>query len=798
MKVSLKWLKQYVDLEGLTNEEIANKLTFAGIEVEDFYTLAQGSNLVIGQVIECVEHPESDHLHILKVDEGKFGIEQIVCGAKNARVGLKVIVARVGANLPNVTISKSKIRGVESNGMCCSLLELGVDAKNLTEAQINGIEELGEDAIVGDENVLGYLGLDDTIFDLKLLANRSDCLAIQNLAKELGTLYNRQLNLPTITEFKEKEGQFVVDSKTELCKQFAVKEIRGIKISTSPKWLKERLVASGVRPINNIVDIGNYIMLLTGQPLHMYDLDKLNSKSLIVRDDFEGDFVALDEKTYRLHQGDIVITNEGKVMCLGGVMGSLACAVSAETKNIAIEAANFDAKTIRHTSTRLNLVSESSQRFVKGINKDQYEYVLNLTTQLVQELCGAEEIFKTKSYDILNHDLTVIESSCQAINNRLGSNFDNETIIKTLKSVGITIKSEDGNHFEAIVPAHRIDIKLDADLSEEVIRLLGFDNIVAQLPELKTTVGALKPHQLRKRQIRDFLVANGFYETLNYTLVNERLAKYFKAFNDNEAYSLLHPMTEDHKIVRRNVLPSLLETLNYNLSRQAKNLKLFELSDVYTIKGVDSHLGVVMCGEDEYQHLMKKVPFTFAHIKGIFESMMSIMGIEPMRYRIQRIGSDMKEFHPGRAAEVYLGNERVAIFGEAHPNLIKEFDLGKNTVIMMEINLGKFIDMKVNDVKSNPPSKYQAVERDLALVVKKEVPVSDIVKVIKQTGHNMIRKIDIFDVYEGEHMEQGYKSVALKIIYEDTTKSFKSEEISNIESQIIEALDKKLSVKLRG
>ena len=799
MKVSLKWLKNYVDLEGISAEEIAQKLTFAGIEVEEIMHMASGTNLVIGEIVECEKHPESDHLHILKVDEGeKYGVNQIVCGAPNARVGLKVIVARVGAVLPKITIAKSTIRGVESNGMCCSLLELGVESKYLTEAQINGIEELPMDAKVGEEDVLGYLGLDDTIFDLKLLANRSDCLAIQNVAREVAALFKKDVNLPYVNHYEGKKSNFKVDSQTDLCKEFAIREIRNIKVKESPKWLKERLLASGVRSINNIVDIGNYIMLLTGQPLHMYDLDKLKSEELTVRSDYEGDFVALDEKTYKLIKGDIVITNEDEVMCLGGVMGSLKCAVDENTKNLAIEVANFDAKTIRHTSTRLNLVSESSQRFVKGINKDQYENVLDLTTKLLVELCDAKDIFETKKYDVLSHEANVIESSCRAINHRLGSEFKNEEIINTLKRVYIDINDYDGDNFKAVVPSHRIDIKLDADLSEEVIRLLGFDNVKSTLPRQETSVGALTNTQLRKRQIRELLIANGLYETLNYTLVNDRLISYFKGLNNNEPYCLLHPMTEDHKYTRVTLLPSLLETLNYNLSRQGKDIKIFEVSDVYSKNGVECHLGIVLNGEDEYRHLMNKIPYGYAHVKGLFEAIMNLLAIDANRYRLVRVSDKFKELHPGRAAEIYIGKDLVGIMGELHPNMMKEFDLGKAPTAVLEINLSKLLEVRVSPIKVIPPSRFQTVERDLALVARKDISAQEIIKVIKQAGHNMIKQVDIFDVYEGEHVDFGFKSIALKIIYEDTTKSFTSEEIANLEKGIINALEAKLSIKLRG
>lgn len=372
MKISLKWLNEHVKIDDIAVEELAHKLTFAGIEVEGIEHLASGTNLIVGQVLEVTNHPDSDHLHVTKVDLGKKdGIAQIVCGAPNVAQGQKVIVARVGAVLPKITIVKSVIRGVESCGMICSLLELGVDQKFLTEAQINGIEVLDDSAVIGDENVLSFLGLDDVILDLKILANRSDCLSLLNVAKEVASLFNREVKWPVIKELSTSLKPCIVGSITEKCPQFAGKVVTGIEIKSSPNWMKYKLRSMGIRSINNIVDIGNYIMLLYGQPLHMYDLDKLNGLELTVRDDFEGDFIALDEKAYKVIPGDLVVTNHGLPMCLAGVMGSLASAIDDNTKNIVIEAAQFDSKSVRRTSSRLNLISESSSRFVKGINKNQ-------------------------------------------------------------------------------------------------------------------------------------------------------------------------------------------------------------------------------------------------------------------------------------------------------------------------------------------------------------------------------------------------------------------------------------------
>ena len=376
MLVSLKNVSKYVSLDGLTAEEIADKLTFSGIEVEEVGRLASGSHLVIGEVIKCEKHPNSDHLHVLDVNLGnQYGVTQIVCGAPNAKKGLKVIVARVGAILPQLDIKKGNIRGIESNGMCCSLLELGVDAKYLSEYQKAGIEELPLDAPVGEENVLGYLGLDDVILNLKVLANRPDLLSTINVA-EKSAHYMPGSENSTFSTNVSFNTKLVVGSKTKKCSQFAGREIRNIVTKPSPKWLVSSLMAMGIRSINNIVDIGNYVMMMTGQPLHMYDADKLEKAELYAQEDYHGDFVALDEKTYKVIKGDIVIASNNEPKCLGGLMGALNCAVTDQTKNIYIEAASFDSASIRRTSNRLGLFSESSARFIKGTNHIA-EFVMN-------------------------------------------------------------------------------------------------------------------------------------------------------------------------------------------------------------------------------------------------------------------------------------------------------------------------------------------------------------------------------------------------------------------------------------
>ena len=798
MKVSIKWLRQLVDIEGITPEVIAHKLTFAGVEVEDIIYMAKATGLVIGEIIECENHPSSDHLHVLKVNLGeKYGVKQIVCGAPNARTGLKVIVAMVGAKLPEVTIGEGVIRGVESHGMCCSLVELGVDKKYLSEYQLAGIEELPNDAVVGNENVLEYLGLDDVILDMKLLANRSDCNAMISVAKEVAALFEKELKLPEIKyNSNVLKSSFVVGSTTSKCVQFSAKVIEGIKVKESPAWLKQTLMAMGVRSINNIVDIGNYIMLMFGQPLHMYDLDLLENEELIVKDDLEGEFIALDEKTYQLEKGDLVVTCNNKPMCLAGVMGALSCAVTENTKRIVIEAANFNGAQVRRTSIRLNLGSESSARFIKGINPHQYNDVVAYTALLIKELCGSEKEYDIVTYDEGEHTLKTITTSVYRINNRLGTSFSEAEIIHVLKRVGVDSHVEDDKLITTI-PAHRIDITCDADLTEEVIRILGFEHVNSELPTVKASMGGLNELQAKKRKVRYFLLDNGLDEILTYTLVSSKANNCFVFFHEDEAYKLLHPMTDEHAEVRKSLISSMLDVLKYNVARQSKTLSLFEVSEVFTKNGQSTHLCVGLYGYDAYRHELQTIPYDFYSVKGIFEAMMEMLGIEPTRYRLEKL-KDNDTFHPGRSAAVYFGKELVGVFGELHPTLRKEYDLDKAPCLVMELLLNKILETKTSRKKMQAPSRFPFVERDLALIVKENVKAGDIIRVIKKAGKSLVKDVTVFDVYKGEHIDEGYVSIAIKIKYQNEEKTLQEKEILEAETAIKEALFKEFSIVLRG
>ena len=796
MLVSLNELKKYVDLQGLVGEDIANGLTFAGIEVEEIYKLASGTNLVIGEILECEKHPDSDHLHILKVNLGnKYGIEQIVCGAPNARVGLKVIVSRVGAKLPGGEIKAGVIRGVSSNGMCCSLLELGVDAKYLSEKQTSGIEELPLDAVVGNEEVLEYLGLDDEILNLKILANRPDLLSLYNVAKEVGAIFNRKVNIPHYEIKDDFVSDLKVGSLTDKCHQFSGREIKNIIVKDSPKFMQDALRSMGIRSINNIVDIGNYVMLLTGQPLHMYDADKLPKKELIARDDLEGEFIALDEKKYNIIKGDIVITSDSKMMCIGGVMGASECAVSEDSKNIYIEAASFDGASIRHTSSRLGLSSESSQRFVKGTNHFQSIDVINFATYLIKEYCEAKEISNIITYLDEDKPNNEVRTSISKINKRLGTDFNKSEIEDVLNRLNFKLKFLDEDNFISFTPDYRLDVTCDADISEEVIRLLGFEHVKSVLPTLDTKVGALSLPQNRLRKIREYLLDIGIDECLTYSLVSKENSQKFNLLHSEEHYKIINPLTDEREYFRTHIAYSLLEAASYNVNHQNKDLALFETANMISKSSRSEHLSIALVGNKHLRGDMRNEPYDFFDMKGVVENIFALLGIETSRYKFER-AEDKKELHPGKSAYIYFQNQIIGVFGELHPNQYNEFKFGKTNVVILELNLDSLLNAKVSINKMSPISRFPVVSRDLAFIIDKDIAISDILKVVKTSAKGMVKEASVFDVYEGSNMKQGYKSVAINISL-GSDHTLTDVEIVDAIDKIKFELNKKYNIELR-
>ena len=791
MLVSLNEISKYVDISELSKEEIASRLTFSGIEVEEIKTLSKATSLVVGKVISCIPHPNSDHLHVCKVDI-KDEILDIVCGAPNCKEGIKVIVAKVGAKLPGGEIKAGEIRGYKSNGMLCALNELGVDPKYLKEEQIKGIEILSDDFEVGDSDILHKLGLDDVILDLSLLANRSDCYSLFNVSREIGALFNRKVNILEANDdstYEEKE--FKVDSLTPNCKEFSVKIVKGIEVKDSPAWLKNCLRSEGIRTINNIVDLGNYIMLLTGQPIHMYDYDKLVKKELIVRSDINEKFIALDEKEYSIHEGDICVTSSGKTMCLGGIMGGLDSEVTNDTKNIVIEVANFNHASIRRTSSRLGLVSDSSQRFVKGINKDQVDYVLNLTTNLLKTISNVDSISNIIKYDVLNHDKKLISCSVDYINNRLGTNFEYEKIKDILQLLYFKFVESDGNKFIVEVPSFRIDVEGKADLSEEIIRYIGLDTISPTLPFMETTVGGKSKDEQKEDVICSFLSNNGLYRVLTYTLVNKKMSESFKILNKSDGYVIKNPLTEDHKYVRTNLLPSLINCANYNLNHQNNNFGIYEISHIDSMQKNEIHLGVVLVGKKYKQDKITGESYSYYDAKGIVDTILDMFNISSTRVKYTRFETD--EFHPNRSALVLLDNKPLCVMGDIYPTK-KEI---KDSMILLEMNLSVLFATKSKNIKFEPISAYPQSSRDYAFIIDDSINYIDIKNEVKKCS-SLIKEVSVFDIYKGKNLAQNEKSIALTVVFESNDHTLKDNEIDEVHNKIVETLNKKFNVSLRS
>ena len=792
MLVSLKEISKYVDLSGLSANDIAKRLTDAGIEVEEIKYFSEGTNLVIGEIISCEKLEKSDHLHRCKVNIGD-DILSIICGAPNARVGLKVIVAKVGAKLPHdITIKQSKICGENSYGMLCSLKELGVEDKYLKEEQIKGIEELPIDAKVGETDVLGYLGIDDTILDLKLLANRSDCLSLYSVSKEIAALFKRKLNIPTYEDLANTNIDFKVGSESNNSKAFRARIFKNVTIKESPNWLKNILHSEGIRSINNIVDIGNYVMLLTGQPVHMYDLDKLPKNELVVKDNIDTKVKALDEKEYQINEGDLVVTSNNIPVCIAGVMGLENVSVTEKTKNICLEVAHFYGPRIRKTSSRLGLSSDSSMRYIKGINLHMMDETLIIATKLIHDLASCNEISYTNTYDELDKSLKEIKCSVSYINNRLSSNVSKDIILDTLKTLYFDIKEIDEDNFIATVPPFRNDIEGKADLSEEIVRYLGFDIITTHLPLMETSLGGRSLNDNKVKIIKDYLLNQGLYEILTYTLLSEKESKYFNILNKDEPYVIMNPLTEDHKVVRKTLLTSLINTICYNLNYQNKNFGLFEVSNIETKKENSEYLAIGLVNKKLEMDLFKSEEYSFYDLKGYIYNIFRILNISESRIRLERFNSE--EFHPTRSALIYLDNKLIGVFGELHPLLKQQFGIKKDHLVIGEINLTKLLDVRTSNNKFKEFSKFPSVNRDYAFYLNDKLTYSDIIKEIKK-GSNLIKDIKLFDIYKDQN---GLTSIALTVTLEKDNGSFLANEITDIDLKIKDIIVNKLHLNLRG
>ena len=795
MNVSYEWLSTLVDLSSLTPQAVAEALIKAGIEVEEVVPFAQASHLTTGKVLSKLAVEGSTHLHQVSVDTGHHGIRSIVCGAPNIEVGQHVMVALPGAVLPGGIIQESTIRGVPSQGMVCALNELGIPSKYLRKDQVEGIEVLPSTTPLGDDAILEHLGYDDTVFVVKLLANRPDLLSMENFAKEVAAVCNVPLIKETWEPLKVQRTSPSLTLKVEhkYVTGFSLQVLTNIRQSETPQWMKTRLMKSGVRPISFFVDIGNYVMLLTGQPLHMYDVKKLPSSVLQVGQNPASIFVALDEKTYELLPEDLHISSNGNVMCLAGVMGSLSCAVDEKTTDIAIEAASFHPSSIRKTALRLNLISESSQRFAKGIYLGDSQRVLNYTEALISSLTSVGEFQQRLRHTPLESSSAKIKFEPNRINGLLGTSFSESHMVDILSRLGIEREGD-----MMVIPPSRVDVKQSADLAEEIIRLSGFESITSTPLIQPIQAGGYNELQLKRRRIKDVLRSLSFQECLTYTLVDENQEKAYQLLDQSSFYRIKNPLSDEKQIVRTSGLKSLLDTAIYNVSRQMTSGQLFEWSLMSSVEATQERLTIVWYGDRYEQSLLSAKLVNFYDGKGVVETILGLLFIDASRVSWETYADRPDLLHPGKSALLKLQGQLVGVVGELSPLAQDQLGFGKINVVVVELNMQALMEVKTSSIRLQELAKYPSVTRDLACVVKKDVTFASLMKTIKKAGKSIVHSVDVFDIYQGERMAKGFQSLALRIKLLDRQKTLLDSDILQTIDTIKAELIKNHGVEFRG
>ena len=786
--INLEWVSDYIDISDLTPKELAKRVTESDINVEKVIT-NHIDNLVIGEVVECINHPDSDHLHICKVDVGKETL-QIVCGAPNVRVGLKAIVALVGAVLPgDFEIKKSKIRGVESNGMLCALYELGLEDKN-DETYSKGIYEGASNLKVG-EDALKALDLESTVLELDIHKHRNnDCYYHIGFAYIVSAILNRKVTLPDIS-FKEitdsVDKHFSLEVATNKCSYYLAKMVKNVTIKESPSFIKKRLIAAGMRPINNVVDISNYVMLEFGQPLHFFDYDKLGAKVLVRDAKEEEEITTLDNKMRNLTNNDIVITDTINPVCIAGVMGGIDTEVTDNTKTILIESAIFDPVSIRNTAARLNLRSEASIRYGKGLNYEYTEMAIKRACHLLEKYADAQILSGIVKYDNIDKEPKVVTFKASEVNNLLGIEISEADMEKEMDRLGFayTLKNQ---IFTVTIPNRRLDIEPNVnDIAEEIVRLYGYHNLTATLPVVSIKKGEYKGDIKYRKFISKRLRMLGLTETKTYTLVSPSMAELFD-YEQKEKVVLPNPMSVDKSVVRTTIIPSLINVYNYNKARKVEDIFLYEISKTYDKNyQEESKIAGLLKGNIVKSSWNGNIKCDFYVAKGIVEDILNSLGFTN-RYTF--IPAKLPNLHPGVSASILLDGEMLGIIGRVHPNTLKD------EVYIFELSLNKLM-RKVKPIKFKEPAKYPSIQKDVAFLIDRSINASEIEKMIKKSSSRLLKDISVFDVYLGDNIASDKKSIAFKLTYLDDAKTLTDEEVMNDFHQMIEKVTKEFNCEIR-
>ncbi|WP_108957724.1 phenylalanine--tRNA ligase subunit beta [Staphylococcus aureus] len=792
MLISNEWLKEYVTIDDSVSN-LAERITRTGIEVDDLIDYTKDiKNLVVGFVKSKEKHPDADKLNVCQVDIGEDEPVQIVCGAPNVDAGQYVIVAKVGGRLPGgIKIKRAKLRGERSEGMICSLQEIGISSNYIPKSFESGIYVFSEAQDPGTD-ALQALYLDDQVMEFDLTPNRADALSMIGTAYEVAALYNTKMTKPETTsnelELSANDELTVTIENEDKVPYYSARVVHDVTIEPSPIWMQARLIKAGIRPINNVVDISNYVLLEYGQPLHMFDQDAIGSQQIVVRQANEGEkMTTLDDTERELLTSDIVITNGQTPIALAGVMGGDFSEVKEQTSNIVIEGAIFDPVSIRHTSRRLNLRSESSSRFEKGIATEFVDEAVDRACYLLQTYANGKVLKDRVSSGELGAFITPIDITADKINRTIGFDLSQNDIVTIFNQLGFDTEIND-DVITVLVPSRRKDITIKEDLIEEVARIYGYDDIPSTLPVFdKVTSGQLTDRQYKTRMVKEVLEGAGLDQAITYSLVSKEDATAF-SMQQRQTIDLLMPMSEAHASLRQSLLPHLIEAASYNVARKNKDVKLFEIGNVFFANGEGElpdqveYLSGILTGDyvvNQWQGKKETVDFYLA--KGVVDRVSEKLNLE-FSYR----RADIDGLHPGRTAEILLENKVVGFIGELHPILAADNDLKRTYVF--ELNFDALMAVSVGYINYQPIPRFPGMSRDIALEVDQNIPAADLLSTIHAHGGNILKDTLVFDVYQGEHLEKGKKSIAIRLNYLDTEETLTDERVSKVQAEIEAAL----------
>lgn len=797
MNVPMSWLKAYTDID-CTTDEFIEIITKSGSKVETVTNLGKEIiNVVVGKVLSIEKHPNADKLVITKVDVSQSEPLQIVTGATNLYEGAYVPVALNGSTLPNgVKIKTGKLRGVESQGMMCSISELNLTLADCPEAVEDGIYIFPEEQPLG-EDVKKIFGLDEDVVEYEITSNRPDCFSVIGIAREAAATFNKPLRFPEIKVKQEAEGNVndyisVEIKNPELCPRYACRIVKNIKIEPSPRWMRQRLKAAGLRPINNFVDITNYVMLELGQPMHAFDIDTIDESKIIVRNAKDKEeFVTLDGNKRVLDSSMLVISDINKAVAIAGVMGGENSKVNPNARAILFESANFNGPNIRITAKKLGMRTDASATYEKGLDPNLVEIALNRAVQLVEEL-GAGEVVKgmVDCYPNKKEPWTV-EYTKEGINKLLGTDISHQEMVDLLARVEV---KADINSNLAVIPTFRPDLQIEADLAEEVARLYGYDNIETTLAAGTPTVGKKSYSQKIEELVSNTLIGLGLCEAMTYSFDSPKVFDKLKISKDSplrKTVTISNPLGEDFSIMRTIALNGILQSLSTNYNRRNEEAMLFDMATVYLPKSVP----VTQLPEERNQLVIGIYgKYDFYDLKGIVEAMFETVGIKDIAEFSPE--TEIPYMHPGRTANIIINDDNIGYIGELHPDVCENYSIGTKVYIAV-IDMPKLIEYSNLERQYKPLPKFPSISRDIAMLIKEDVPVSNIKAIIKQRGGKFIEEINLFDVYTGKQIQQGYKSVAYSIIYRASDHTLTDEEVNSSMKKILKGLETELGAQLR-